>query len=220
MNKLFVDYLDPKIPIEQRLYSTFKKMEIPSDQQNSILAFLDPIKVKDEATYKHSIRVGILASCIAHFMRLDEKALLYSGLLHDIGKTQTQLSTLQKTENWTPADTEEIKNHVLDGYRMIRGYFDFSAEVILWHHRFQIDGYPKKLPTPLHEYSEGSKVMIALYGRILSLADHFDASHRINSKFGPLTGEEIKEKMLKFNPDQKALIERLYKVQIFTTKTY
>jgi response regulator RpfG family c-di-GMP phosphodiesterase len=152
-------------------------------------------------------------------MHLDAKALLYAGLLHDVGKLQTKLSTLQKTEGWLPADTEEIKNHVVDGYRVLRDCFDFTAEIILWHHRFQPGRYPESLPQPLHDYSEGTRVMIPLFGRLLSLADVFDALHRVNDKHGlePLTGEDIKAKMLACNPDQRVLIEEAYEAGIFTT---
>lgn len=216
MNK-FVNYLDPGVLLEDRLRWVFDELQLSNNQRESIVAFLHPLKIKDYITYEHGIRVGLLASRIAHFMHLDQKALLYAGLLHDIGKTQARLEILQKTEDWTPDDKEEIKQHVLDGYRMIRGRFDFSAEVILWHHRFQVGGgYPKELPAPLHDYEEGTKMMITLYGRILSLADCFDALHRINDKFGILTGEQIKEKMLTFNRDQQFLIEELYSAGIFT----
>src|SRR3989338_8412594 len=216
MNK-FVNYRDQGVPIEERLRWAFDEIQLPNDQRESVVAFLHPLKIKDRTTYEHSIRVGLLARRIARFMHLDEKALLYAGLLHDISKAQTRLETLQKTESWTAADTEEIMRHVIDGYRLVRNHFDFSAEVILWHHRFQAGGYPKELPAPLHEYSEGTKTMIAFYGRILALADCFDALHRVNDKFGSLTGEQIKEKMVTLNRDQRVLVEELYNASVLTT---
>lgn len=216
MNK-FVNYLDPTVPVEERLRWAFDELRLSNDQREGVVAFLHPLKVKDRATYEHSIRVGLLARRIARFMHLDERALLYAGLLHDTGKCQTWLGTLQKTEGWTPADTEEIKQHVLDGHRLIHGHFDFTAEVILWHHRFQAGGYPKKMPAPLHEYSEGTKTMIAFYGRILALADCFDALHRVNDKFGALTGEQVEEKMIALNRDQRVLVEELYNAGVLTT---
>jgi len=62
--------------------------------------------------------------------------------------------------------------------------------------------------------------MIALYGRILAIADCYDALHRVNDKFGTvqaLTGEDIKEKMFQFNPDQRVLLNELYEANILTT---
>lgn len=219
MNR-FVNYLDSGVPLEERLRWAFDELHLANDQREDFVAFLHPLKRKDCATYEHSIRVGLLCRRIARFMHLDEKALFYAGVLHDVGKSQTRLNTLQKIEGWTPADTKEIKRHVFDGYRLIYGHFDFSAEIILWHHRFQAGNYPEHLPAPLHNYSNGTKTLIAMYGRILALADCFDALHRVNEKFGdkqPLAGEQIKEKMLALNRDQYILIEELYNAGIFTT---
>ena len=216
----FVEYLDPDPSLETRINRVFQDLKISEEQQEGILAFLQPIRVKDRATYKHSLRVGLLSRAIGQFIHLDQKALFYAGIMHDVGKAMTKLETLQRTDGWTPNDTEEIKAHVTDGYRLLRGYFDFSAEIVLWHHRFQRNGYPEVLPEPLHGYSEGTKTMIPFYGRMLALADVFDALHRINSKFGgALTGEQIREKMFSFNPDQKVLLEELFAYDILTTRT-
>ena len=220
MNK-FLDYFDPAVPLQTRLQMIFAEMEIPEEQRKSVAAFIEPLKIKDLPTYEHSIRVGILSAAIAKVMRLDEKALLYAGLLHDVGKIQTNPATLKKTEGWTEADTAEVKKHVLDGYRLVRGKFDFSAEIILWHHRFQSAGYPKRLPKPLHDYCRGTNAVIPMFGRMLALADCFDALHRVNGKFGDAsvaTGEAIKAKMFELNRDQRALIQKLYDEHIFTTR--
>jgi HD-GYP domain-containing protein (c-di-GMP phosphodiesterase class II) len=56
------------------------------------------------------------------------------------------------------------------------------------------------------------------YGRILAIADVYDALHRKNSKYGEskyLTDEEIKQKMLEGNTDRVDLIEDLYEAGIF-----
>lgn len=204
------------------LSEAFRNAGIKDDRQGEIMGFLHPLRIKDSATYEHSIRVGLLAYKIGKYIHLDQKALLYAGLLHDIGKAQTRLAVLQKTEGWTEADTTEIMEHVIDGYRLIRDHFDFSAEIILWHHKFQSRGYPAQMPVALHTYSQGTQVMIPMYGRMLSLADTFDALHRVNDKyvFGPHPGEEIKQKMLTFHPDQRILVEDLFKDGIFTTSIF
>ncbi len=214
----FNNYIDPKLTFEEYLRREYDRINITPEQRNSINIFLQPLKLKNQATYEHSVRVGMLSRHIGNCTNLDQNALLYAGLLHDVGKAQTKSETLNKTAGWTSADTREVMRHVLDGYRLIRGYFDFSAEIILWHHRFQANGYPEKLPASLHGYSRGTKVTIAMYGRLLALADCFDALHRVNEKFGvkqALTRSQIKEKMLVLNSDQRKLITRLYNVCIF-----
>ncbi len=206
--------------LEAAFCITLNLAGVSESDQKAVHAFLAPLRCKSDVThfhYEHSLRVGRHAWRIAQFVHLDQKALLLAGALHDLGKCMTALETLGKTEVWSAKDYEEIRHHVVDGYRLLKGRFDFSAETILWHHRFQKDGYPKKLPKPLHEYSEGTKLLIAEHGRMLAIADVYDALHRVNSKFGEaraLTGAEIKEKMLQFNPDRKILIEDLYKADI------
>lgn len=220
---IFSQYLDPSLKLEERLNLAFDELQISSDEKEAFMIFLEPLRSKDPIThihYEHSIRVGLVARLIARFMHLDEKALFYAGLLHDVGKCQVRLGTLGKTEGWTEVDAEAIKQHVMDGYRFLRDRFDFTAEVIVLHHRFQVTGYPVELPPHLHKYSEGTKAMIMMYGRMLALADVYDALHRINDKFGvcqALSGDEIKTQMIQLNPDQCKLITNLYDAEIFTT---
>ncbi len=218
--KLFNDYLDPSISLQERINKAFDDLKFSEERRLGVNTFLEPLKLKDVLTYEHSLRVGLLTKNIGKFMHLDAKALFYAGLLHDIGKALTDPKTLKKTDVYSPADYKEIQHHVKHGYQLLRGYFDFTAEVVWWHHRFQPNKYPKNLPIGLHQYSEGTKVVIPMYGRILSLADCYDALHRVNNKFKEqvtLKGEWIKEKMLTFNPDQKVLISELYEAEIFTT---
>ena len=222
----FSHYLDPRISLEDRLVDAFTELEISEEQQVAIRAILAPLKMKNDATYyhyEHSLRVAFVARRIAAFMHLDEKALFYAGLLHDVGKMLTDDKTLGKVSGWTAADTEEMKSHPMDGYRLLKGRFDFSAEIIVRHHVFQRDGYPNEPVDPTHDYSKGTHATIAFYARLLALADVFDAMHRVNEKSGVMrafTGEEIKERLLEMNPDQVRLIESLYREGIFPMRTF
>jgi len=208
------------LTLEEEVTETMEEAKLAKDVQEAAQGFLAPLKNKPAAGrphYEHSLRVGLLCQKIARHMRLDEKALLLAGLLHDVGKAQTNPATLGKTEGWSENDYDEIKPHVLDSYRMLRGRLDFTAEIILWHHRFQKNKYPNTIPPPLHEYSEGTRTLIPFYGRLLSLADCYDAFHRVNDKTeGRRLGEdEIREKMIMLNPDQKHLIQELYAADVF-----
>lgn len=219
----FIRYLRPWVSLEECLWDSFSSLHIDPDYGRDITSFLEPLRIKDRATYEHSIRVGLMARAIGRFMHLDAKALFYAGVLHDIGKAQTDPRTLSKTSGWTEADMQEIMAHVMDGYRLLRGRFDFSAEVILWHHQFKLKRYPIEMPQPLHDYSRGTRVMIPWFGRMLALADDYDAMHRVNDKFKPEAGsigETIKRRMLESNPDQRVLVLELYVGDIFTTRTY
>ncbi len=207
--------------LEQEFFSTCIAQGIKHRDITAIKAFLAPLRNKNEVThihYLHSLRVGLLSAKIAPFLYLNPVPLLMAGALHDLGKCQVCQSTLCKSEGWTEHDAREVEQHVMDGYRLLRGRFDLSAEIILWHHRFQADGYPRVMPPLLHEYKEATKLLIVEYGRIIALADVYDALHRVNDKFGEkkqLSGTEIRQKMLEYNPDKVALILELYKAKVF-----
>jgi len=213
-------YSEMNVPpmIEAQVSQAFEELSVDKADKQAIEDFLAPLKEKDANSYEHSLRVGLLARNIGKYLGMREKPLLFSGLMHDLGKIVIPDEILKKTENWTEEDAKAIEQHVLSGYEKIKGRFDFTAEIVLLHHRFQKKQYPEILPEHLHDYSEETKKQIFEYGRILAIADVYDALHRKNSKYGEskyLTDEEIKEKMLEGNTDRADLIESLYKAGIF-----
>ncbi len=217
------EFLQPN-DLDIQLHEAFFELGIDEEIKKSALELLNPLKEKDpihKEHYEHCVRVGLLASQIGGFMNLDQKALFFSGLFHDLGKQEIDEELLGKTDPWTQSDYEAIQKHPLIGHELLRGKFDFSAEIILLHHTFQKDGYPKDLPPFLHDYSEGTKTLISEYARVLAIADVYDALHRENSKFGEkrkLSDQEIEDYMLEHNPDRKELIESLYRAGIFINK--
>lgn len=208
------------IDLPGRLQATLDRLEVDKADQDALHAFLAPVRVKEPVhtpTYEHCLRVGLTAASIAEFMHMDGRALLFAGLMHDVGKALVLLSTLSKTQGWTAEDSKEMECHIEDSYRMVRGRFDFSAQVLIWHHQFQQNAYPVELPPPLHPYSKGTEVTIAMYGRILALADGYDALHRVNFQDGQVrarSDSEIRELMLARNPDQTILVTKLYEAGV------
>lgn len=202
--------------------------EVRSEDFDTVLAMLAPLRSKGpvyRAHYMHSLRVALYANSMGQLWELDSKlgylngrALLLAGALHDIGKAQVPIEVLGKEDNWTSEDQRLVRRHVVDGYRMVRGRFDFSGAIMLWHHRFQAQGYPKRMPRSLVQFAHTSKRLIHDHGRMLALADVFDALHRKNGKHGGLTPREIKIKMLQYNPDMKPYIAALYDIGILQTR--
>jgi len=203
---------------ETQLSQTFEELRVSPRDETDIRSFLALLKQKDLYTHGHSIRVALLATKIGEFMGIDEKPLLFAGLLHDLGKLNIPDEILKKTSGWTDEDSRIMRPHVIGSYKLIKGRFDFTAEIILLHHEFGGRGYPEKLPPYLHNYSSETRAKIFECARVLALADVYDALHREDSEFGEkrrLPGAEIKNKMLELNPDRKELIEDLYKAGIF-----
>jgi len=211
-----------QIILETQLSQVFGELNVDPQNKRAIEIFLNPLRQKNPIThlhYEHCIRVALLARDIGKFIHLDEKALFFAGLLHDIGKSEIPVETLGKNGGWTNKDSQTLESHVINGYKAIKKKFPFTAEIIVRHHTFQKDGYPENLPPNLHNYDTETQTSILLHARMLALADVYDALHREDGKFGvkqKLSGIEIKDKMLELNSDKKELVEDLYRAKIFT----
>ncbi len=204
--------------IEQRLQDTFTELGMSIEQQNSVRVYLKLLKNKDEDTYCHSIRVGLKGVEVASLFGIDPKILLYSGLLHDIGKALTESTTLKKTRGFSAKDRAEIAKHPIDGYKLLTGIHDFTAEIVLRHHQYSDSAYPKKLPKSNIDFTNGSGVMIDFYSRLLSLIDFYDAIYsRDNDRFD--SDGTKKDLFVDSNKDCASIIGKLYESKIFSEET-
>jgi putative nucleotidyltransferase with HDIG domain len=201
--------------LEKQLDDAFAYLEIESKHQRSIKNYMNILREKDQETYEHSIRVGLLGKEIAEYMKLDPKALFFPCLLHDIGKIMIPDDVLKKVGRFSNEDMEQMKNHPIYSYQLLKGIHEFSAEVALRHHKHQKNGYPQVLPA-----SEVSTKLDPDYCAILvSIADFYDKINMSkNDRYGELSGDEIKRIFIEEKPDQKNLIEELYSAGIFGKK--
>jgi putative nucleotidyltransferase with HDIG domain len=206
--------------LEEKLESAFTGLDVSAENVESIKRYLGLLKQKDQNTYEHSIRVGLLGMHIAYQICLDPKALFFAGVLHDVGKTAIDPEIVRKKEGFDEDDMRAMRKHSKYTYELLRGIHDFSAEVCIRHHRYQHGGYPKRLPKPRIAFSESTKCTIDFYARLLSLADFYDAvTTRENNKFGRKpTEEEAKEILLNNNIDLRYLILKMYDRGIFGTQ--
>ncbi len=135
------------------------------------------IKSYDNYTYSHSLNVGILSTMLASELELPRsqlESLATCALMHDIGKIDIPIEIINKNGPVTDWEFDIIKTHPQKGVERLRKCFNISHEVlsgILSHHeKMDGTGYPSNY--------EGSR--IPLFGRILAIADVYDAltSHR------------------------------------------
>ena len=220
----FIDYRNDSAPLYDTVVLRADELGVKIRDWLAIDAMLAPLGAKPKGGvyhHDHSLRVGLLASEIATGLNsmsdvenyTPPKPLFFAGLLHDVGKALVPACTLCATEKWTDEDKRNMEPHVMDGFRMLRDRFDFTAHVIIWHHRFQSGGYPIELPGALQPFSEATLRQAREYGKILMVADVFDAMHRVNSATAgkPLSPTEIKRRMMLLQPDLLGdLVERLY----------
>lgn len=159
---------------------------------------------KDPETASHIARVSHYAKLIAQKIGLSEeeqKILYFAAPLHDIGKIGIEDSILLKPGKLTSEEFDAMKNHSQIGATILENrtnvYLKAGQIIALTHHeKFNGKGYPKGL--------KGEE--IPLYGRIVAIADVFDAltSSRPYKKawtFEDATKFLIKERDEHFDPE-------------------
>lgn len=128
---------------------------------------------KDPETGSHIARVAHYSSLIGKMYGLDDQAqnmLFYGAPLHDIGKVGIEDAILLKPGKLSEEEFEIMKTHAQIGYEILvdsQNPFLIAGAVIAQshHERYNGKGYPKAL--------KGEE--IPLYGRIVAIADVFDA---------------------------------------------
>jgi HD-GYP domain-containing protein (c-di-GMP phosphodiesterase class II) len=144
-------------------------------QNENLLLSLSTIRDYDDYTCTHSVNVAILSMCLGKRIGLSKIQIMtlgLSALFHDLGKVDIPVELIRKTSKFTPEEYETVKNHPM--YSVIR-ILRINAEHTLkskllispYEHHLGIDlkGYPSSIrSTPL-----------TLAGRIVAIADHYDA---------------------------------------------
>ncbi|MBR5422250.1 MAG: HD domain-containing protein [Lachnospiraceae bacterium] len=175
---LFVGWLTAYIT-RRRMQGTLRMQQerldmiIRQEQMSSetIMAIAATVDAKDERTSQHSKRVSEYSVLIAKeygFKTEEQENLRKAALLHDIGKVGIPDAILNKPARLTDDEYAVMKTHVTRGADILKGLnsIDHVVEGARFHHeRFDGKGYPDGL--------KGDE--IPLYGRIIAIADAFDA---------------------------------------------
>ncbi len=144
------------------------------EHEQEVLQILGKLsEYNDPETNQHVTRVAHYCRIIAKQFGLSEKVQDYiynAAPLHDIGKIGIPDSILLKEDHLNPAEWKFMMTHAELGYRLLKDskspYLQVGGVIAYSHHeKYDGTGYPNGL--------EGS--MIPLYGRILAIADVFDA---------------------------------------------
>lgn len=177
---------------------------------------------KDPETASHIARVSHYAKLIAQKIGLSEeeqKILYFAAPLHDIGKIGIEDSILLKPGKLTPEEFDTMKNHSQIGATILENrtnvYLKAGQIIALTHHeKFNGKGYPKGL--------KGEE--IPLYGRIVAIADVFDALTSIRPYKKAWTFEDatkllIEERDEHFDPELvNVFTDALDEVQVIFEK--
>jgi putative nucleotidyltransferase with HDIG domain len=168
--------------------------ELAELSANTIRAFAATLDARDPYTYGHSERVTEFSLAIADEIGLceeDRHHLKNAALLHDVGKIGVPDAILLKAGRLTDAEYEVMKQHPVIGYNIVSSVKQLRKSLAgIRHHHERIDGlgYPDRL--------KGNE--IPLQGRILAVADFFDAltsTRAYRERFGTARVRQIMEEV-------------------------
>lgn len=128
---------------------------------------------RDNETGFHIVRMSKIAGLMAHRMGLcehDVTLIENASPMHDIGKIGIADNILLKPGKFTSTEWEQMKTHTTIGAEMLSGHdsdlLNAARIIALTHHeKWDGSGYPNALKAQ----------DIPLYGRIVAVADVFDA---------------------------------------------
>ncbi|MDO4545442.1 MAG: diguanylate cyclase [Bacillota bacterium] len=148
-----------------------QKLDIYEEYAPTIYALTAAIDTKDHYTFSHSENVEYYATELAYALGLNEESveiIREAALLHDVGKIGIPEEILNKKARLTAEEFETMKGHVMNSVGIIKHLpsLDYVIPAVISHHeRWDGGGYPRGLRNE----------EIPLFGRILCIADSFDA---------------------------------------------
>ncbi len=176
--------------------------DLQSMFMGTLHALTSAIDAKDSYTRGHSERVALMSRLLAEATGLDaatSNRVYLSGLVHDVGKIGVPEAVLCKPGRLTDAEFDQIKRHPDIGNRIlldIRQMSDLLPGVLYHHERWDGRGYPSGL----------SGTDIPLFGRLICLADSFDAMSSDRTYRRALEHEQVLDEIRRcagsqFDPD-------------------
>lgn len=184
------------------------QQQIKLDMANmTVMAIANAVDAKDVRTNQHSTRVAEYSELIAKEMncfkwyrkRKELSNLKKAAQMHDIGKIGVPDAVLNKVGRLTDEEYAKMKSHVISGAEILKDFtlVEHVVDGTRYHHeRYDGKGYPDGL--------KGEE--IPLYGRIISVADTFDAMTSNRVYRGAMDTEYVMNEMKRgrgtqFDPD-------------------
>ena len=170
-------FMEPRSRVDPNTRTTGIRNQVESiideliTNRNMMVNMID-LKCFDNYTYLHSVNVAVLSIVLGLAMNLERSALSRLGMsavLHDIGKIFIDKKIVNKPAVLTDAEFAEMKKHSQLGFDYAKEKFKLPPAsytgIIDHHEKYNGTGYPS-----------GKKGrMISLFGRIITLADVYDA---------------------------------------------
>lgn len=148
--------------------------ELEDNQKQVIWLLTELMESCSDETGKHIRRVSEISALLAHYhptlTEEDAETIRFASPMHDIGKMTVPHEILHKPGKYTEEEFEQMKDHTTNAYQLLscsdRKLVKAAAIIAYEHHeKWNGQGYPRQLNgTDIH-----------IYGRIVGLADVFDA---------------------------------------------
>ena len=147
--------------------------QLVEQERITIFCLAKAAEYRDPETGSHILRMAHYSRHIGRVLGLsvEQQDLLFEAApMHDIGKVGTPDAILLKPGKLTPEEFEIMKQHAATGSQVLRAtsspLLQVAAEIAHTHHeKFDGTGYPRGL----------AGEDIPLFGRIVAVADVFDA---------------------------------------------
>lgn len=182
---IYVSSTEPLAPPDHNLLEIFfrnvtiglenlqLKHEIEDTQREIVYLLSDAVETRSNETANHVRRVAEIAKMLGKLAGLDDESvqnLHTAAPLHDIGKIGIPDSILNKPDRLTDSEWKVMKTHARQGAKILgqskRPVLQAAAILAEQHHEnWDGSGYPAGL--------KGEEIHI--YGRIISIADVYDA---------------------------------------------
>lgn len=181
INKIKADFEDEDIEriilasgyAAETIESATLQEENNESQKEMLYIMSDAVESRSKETGNHIKRVAKYSRLLAIASGLDEATadeIEAASPMHDIGKIGTPDAILNKPGKLTEDEFEVMKEHATLGFELLnnsnRGIMKKAAIIAYEHHeKYDGSGYPRGL--------RGEE--ISIYGRIVAIADVFDA---------------------------------------------
>jgi response regulator RpfG family c-di-GMP phosphodiesterase len=172
--------------VDNALHVARLNQDLQKTQYELIMMLSEAIELRSQETGNHVRRVGEYSRMLARYYGLpadEADNLLIAAALHDAGKIAIPDAILMKAGSLTREERGVMEKHAQIGSEMFAGKelaVLREAAIIAGQHHERWDGlgYPRKL--------KGEEIHV--YGRIVALADVFDAlgSHRCYKRAWPV----------------------------------
>ncbi len=162
--------LESKLKFEQKRLLT----ELEENQKEIIWMLTELMEATSDETGKHIRRVAEICALLAKYHPAlddgDVDTLFHASPMHDIGKMTVPHEILHKPGRYSEAEFNIMQQHTSNAWNLLknskRRLIKAAAIIAYEHHeKWNGKGYPRQLKgTDIH-----------IYGRIVALADVFDA---------------------------------------------